>query len=64
MKGNQTPTCIHCGRDDSRVPLLVINYQESQFWICSEHFPILLHNPGKLAGKLPNAENLAPAEHE
>jgi hypothetical protein len=64
MPENQTPHCIHCGRDDSQVPLLVLLYKGSQFQICSEHLPILLHNPAKLSGKLAGADSLLPAEHD
>lgn len=57
--------CIQCERDDSQVPLLEVNYQGSKFQICTEHFPILIHNPQNLAGKLPGAERLLPAdEHD
>lgn len=64
MTEKQSPTCIQCGRDDSQVPLVVFSYQEGEFRICTEHFPVLIHNPGKLTGKLPNAENLTPADHD
>jgi hypothetical protein len=56
-------TCIHCGRNDSQVPLMPFRYQEQDFLICAEHLPILIHQPGKLSGKLPNAESLTPADH-
>jgi hypothetical protein len=64
MKETQTPSCIHCGRDDSQVPLVVFNYREKEFRICTEHFPVLIHNPAQLTGKLPDVENLKPAEHD
>jgi hypothetical protein len=64
MNGGQTPTCIHCGKDENQVPLVSIHYQEGKYWICTEHFPILIHNPAQLSGKLPNAETLSPAEHD
>jgi hypothetical protein len=64
MTEQQAPTCIHCGRDDSQVPLVLFRYQEQEFRICAEHFPLLIHQPGKLSGKLPNAENLTPADHD
>lgn len=54
--------CIHCGRDDSQVPLVTFRYQEKEFRICTEHFPILIHKPGQLTGKLPDAEMLPAAE--
>ncbi len=64
MTDTQSTTCIHCGKDNSQAPLVVFHYQDKEFQICTEHFPLLIHNPRKLTGKLPNAENLIPAEHD
>lgn len=64
MNHNLTATCIHCGRDDNLVPLVEIIYRQGEYWICTEHFPVLIHNPAELIGKLPDAENLIPAEHD
>jgi hypothetical protein len=61
---NHTPTCIHCEKDQSLVPLVVIKYKGGDFWICTEHFPILIHRPHDLTGKLPDAENIKPGEHD
>lgn len=55
-------TCIQCGKDDNQAPLVAFSYQGGEFQICPEHLPILIHNPGKLIGKLADAENLTPAE--
>jgi hypothetical protein len=57
-------SCIHCGRDESQVPLVILRYKESQYLICTEHFPILIHNPARLAGVLPDADSLTPADHD
>ncbi|UCC86735.1 MAG: hypothetical protein JSV81_18065 [Anaerolineales bacterium] len=52
------PLCLYCERGSEQVPLLTLRYQEGETWICPQHLPILIHNPAKLAGKLPGAENL------
>ncbi len=57
------PTCIYCGRDVDEVPLLNVKFQGKDYWICPQHFPILIHEPEKLAGKLPGAENLKGSSH-
>lgn len=57
-------TCIHCGRDNTQVPLLDFNYKDKPYWICTEHLPVLLHHPHELAGKLPDAENLNPVDQD
>jgi hypothetical protein len=56
------PQCTYCDRDSDQVPLLTLRFQGTEAWICSQHLPILIHNPAKLAGKLPGAENLGPTE--
>ena len=56
------PRCAYCGRDSQEVPLLALRYQERAAWICSQHLPILIHNPRQLAGKLADAERLVPAD--
>jgi hypothetical protein len=57
-------TCLACQRDAQSVPLLTLDYMGSQFSICPQHLPILIHDPRQLVGKLPGAENMSPADHE
>jgi len=54
--------CLVCAQTSQEVPLLAISYQNRQYWICPQHFPILIHQPEKLKGKLPGAEKLSPGE--
>ncbi|MDQ7843962.1 MAG: hypothetical protein QN141_02780 [Armatimonadota bacterium] len=56
--------CVHCGRDDNAVPLLAVHYHGRTFWICSQHLPVLIHDPQQLAGKLAGAERLPPADSD
>ncbi len=62
--GNLLPHCLVCGRDEELVPLIQLHYRGNAYWICPEHFPVLIHNPEQLIGKLPGAENLSPQGHE
>lgn len=55
--------CLACERDSDATPLIAIAYRGAELWICPQHLPILIHDPGRLAGKLPGAETLRPAEH-
>ncbi|HUN65055.1 MAG TPA: hypothetical protein VMW43_03070 [Bacteroidota bacterium] len=57
------PECIACGEGSAETPLIELTYRSEQFWICPRHLPVLIHNPKMLAGKLPGAEGLAPADH-
>ena len=63
MTDTPKPTCIHCEQDDTLAPLLDFTYQGRKYQICTRHLPLLLHQPQKLAGKLPDAEHLGAADH-
>ena len=55
--------CIVCRKPSADVPLIAFQYRGSDLWICPQHLPILIHDPLKLAGLLPGAEDLRPADH-
>ena len=56
--------CVLCKRTSDAVPLISIEYQSKTFKVCSQHLPVLIHNPGELIGLLPGAENLKPSDHQ
>ena len=60
---NLDKSCLACNRDSETTPLLALEYQGARLWICPQHLPILIHDPNRLVGLLPGAENLSPAEH-
>ncbi len=60
---DEKPTCLFCGRNFDEVPLINVKFQAKDYWICPQHFPILIHEPEKLAGKLPGAEKLKGSSH-
>ena len=64
MTAISQPTCVACGRGADLVPLLTIEFRGRQARICTEHLPILIHDPGRLAGRLEGAETLNPSEHQ
>jgi hypothetical protein len=55
--------CLACHRDSGQTPLIRLDYRDTELWICPQHLPVLIHDPAKLVGTLPGAENLRPAEH-
>lgn len=59
----EQPQCLVCEQTTQEIPLLMLQYREQQFWICPQHFPILIHHPEQLVGNLPGAEKLTPHEH-
>jgi hypothetical protein len=55
--------CVLCERTSDEVPLIQAEFKGQHFTVCSQHLPVLIHDPAQLAGKLPGAEGLQPAEH-
>jgi len=55
--------CVACDRSQEEIPLITLLYQNTSFSICPQHLPVLIHNPHMLAGKLPGAEGMSPADH-
>ncbi len=61
---NTLYVCLNCERPETATPLVVLRYNGSQAWICSQCLPVLIHQPQRLIGRLVGAENLMPAQHE
>lgn len=59
-----TTQCVLCGRGDSEVPLVAFAYRGARRAVCSQHLPVLIHDPAALAEVLPGAEGLEPADHK
>jgi hypothetical protein len=55
--------CLVCKRSSEEVPLVSFRFKSTDLWICPQHLPVLIHDPGQLVGVLPGAEDLSPAEH-
>ncbi len=55
--------CVFCSRASEEVPLLSVRFRDTDISICSQHLPVLIHDPAQLIGKLPGAEDLEPADH-
>ncbi|MDH3253358.1 MAG: hypothetical protein OEM62_00030 [Acidobacteriota bacterium] len=54
--------CLACDRGSNEVPLIALVFQGATRWICPQHLPLLIHDPQRLAGRLPGAESMAPAD--
>lgn len=53
-----TKKCLVCKKPHTEIPVTKFYYQESEFYICPQHIPILIHNPQELIGLLPGADQL------
>lgn len=58
MENLEKKQCLFCEKNEQEVPLLQIAFQDKHYWICTQHLPVLIHEPSKLEGKLPGAGNL------
>ena len=58
MDNSNDKACVFCQQNENQVPLVQLSYMEKSYWICPQHIPILIHQPDKLAGMLPGAEDM------
>ena len=58
----QKSVCLLCERDSDLTPLLTLEYRGGAIHICPQHLPVLIHDPTRLIGILPGAEELRPSE--
>lgn len=56
--------CLLCERTSDAVPLVTLEYRGSTFRVCTQHLPVVIHDPAQLIGLLPDAERLEPAQHK
>ena len=57
------PRCLACDRDSTATPLIALEYRGGRHWICTQHMPVLIHDPAKLDGRLEGATELRPSDH-
>jgi len=55
---SEAKACLVCKKSATEIPVTKFYYQESEFYICPQHIPILIHNPQELIGLLPGADKL------
>jgi len=55
---SEVKECIVCKKTSVEIPVTKFYYQESNFYICPQHIPILIHNPQELVGLLAGADKL------
>ncbi len=50
--GESGARCLLCERDSQAVPLVAFEYRGERRHVCTEHLPVLIHDPGRLADRL------------
>ncbi|RLD55764.1 MAG: hypothetical protein DRJ05_12440 [Bacteroidetes bacterium] len=58
MSSTNNKHCLFCKRDENEIPLVQLDFKGENHWICPQHIPVLIHDPQKLVGMLPGAENM------
>lgn len=58
MDEKKEKACLVCQANEQTVPLVELAYKSKKYYICPQHIPVLIHNPGQLEGLLPDADNL------
>jgi len=53
-----TKECLVCKRTSDDTPVTNFYYKEKTFYICTQHIPVLIHNPQELVGLLEGADKL------
>ncbi len=50
--------CLVCQKSQDEAPVTEFYYKNSSFFICAQHMPVLIHDPQKLIGLLPDADKM------
>jgi hypothetical protein len=53
---SNTKSCLVCKKSSNETPVTKFYYQESEFYICPQHIPVLIHKPHELEGLLDGAD--------
>ena len=53
---SQTKECLVCKKASTEIPVTKFYYQESEFYICPQHMPTIIHNPQELIGLIDGAD--------
>ena len=61
--GSVKNACILCQRTSDTVPLLTLEYRSETFRVCSQHLPVLIHDPAQMIGLIDGADQFRPSEH-
>jgi len=48
--------CLVCKTPSSEIPVTKFYYKGSEFYICPQHMPVIIHNPQELIGLLDGAD--------
>ncbi|NLP58501.1 hypothetical protein [Lutibacter sp. B1] len=50
--------CLVCKKTLEEIPVTKFYYQDSYFYLCPQHIPVLIHSPQELVGLLPDVDKI------
>ena len=53
---SQVKECIVCKTPSTEIPVTKFYYKDSEFYICPQHIPVIIHKPQDLVGILEGAD--------
>ena len=63
MSDGSLNQCVVCAQSSQDAPLIHFHFRGRDHWICTQHLPVLIHDPQRLAAHLPGSGQLSPSEH-
>lgn len=48
--------CLVCKKTSEEIPVTKFYYKESEFYICPQHMPTIIHKPQELVGLIDGAD--------
>ncbi|MBP8793296.1 MAG: hypothetical protein KBE41_13175 [Lutibacter sp.] len=58
---SQVKECIVCKTPSTEIPVTKFYYKDSEFYICPQHIPVIIHKPQDLVGILEGADTFKGA---
>ncbi|MCB0649766.1 MAG: hypothetical protein KDC85_00670 [Saprospiraceae bacterium] len=55
--------CLVCGSTSEEMPLLTFEFKQQNLYVCSQHIPIIIHQPHQLQGLIPEMPDRGSEPH-
>ena len=56
MENKVKKECIVCKATSNEKPIITFEFKEKNYYICTQHIPVLIHKAGQLQDILPGIE--------
>lgn len=55
--------CVVCGSSSEEMPILTFEFKKQEIHVCSQHIPIIIHQPHKLQEIIPDLPDRGSEPH-